>query len=355
MGASYISQVSMIRVSGMEDDEVTSKNGSSSVVSAVMVEPSSTPRSVPDGIITNTPPHTPYQRRSSNGSIKRLSFESGLSKCDESIEETAESSQGEDVPKKRDSKVRFQAANIDVVDEKEDLSTDSDVDLETMSALASLTSAASGGGGGGGGGADGGADGGTTTPTTSATAAVVGKKNRNNSSSFVELSTVLSKLTTQMEADQQSAEERAQRTDDHILRLQEEATTQQKMMVQLFQNFQQQNKEATPRDGGNNMEEGFYPVLDDGDVELWKALKVIRRGSDISCVAAAAADQSEGEPAVVQPSSSSLLLSKEEDEEIPTEQNNNGMEENNGEQKKPNHVVEEVVETTKEESTFSPI
>merc|ERR1712238_436453 len=237
---------------------------------------------------TTTPPHTPYQRRSSNGSIKRLSFESGLSKCDESIEETAETteSQGEDVPKKRDSKVRFQAANIDVVDEKEDLSTDSDVDLETMSALASLTSA---------------------------TAAVVGKKKRNNSSSFVELSTVLSKLTTQMEADQQSAEERAQRTDDHILRLQEEATTQQKMMVQLFQNFQQQNKEATPRDGGNNMEEGFYPVLDDGDVELWKALKVIRRGSDISGVAAAAADQSEGEPAVVQPSSSSLLLSKEED------------------------------------------
>merc|ERR1712238_609887 len=261
---------------------------------------------------TTTPPHTPYQRRSSNGSIKRLSFESGLSKCDESIEETAETteSQGDDVPKKRDSKERFQAANIDVVDEKEDLSTDSDVDLETMSALASLTSAASGGGGGGG--ADAGADGGTTT-TTTATAAVVGKKNRNNSSSFVELSTVLSKLTTQMEADQQSAEERAQRTDDHILRLQEEATTQQKMMVQLFQNFQQQNKEATPRDGGNNMEEGFYPVLDDGDVELWKALKVIRRGSDISGVAAAAADQSEGEPAVVQPSSSSLLLSKEED------------------------------------------
>merc|ERR1712238_471790 len=127
-----------------------------------------------------------------------------------------------------------------------------------MSALASLTSAASGGGGGS---ADAGADGGTPTPTATATAAAVGKKNRNNSSSFVELSTVLSKLTTQMEADQQSAEERAQRTDDHILRLQEEATTQQKMMVQLFQNFQQQNKEATPRDGnGNNTEEGFYPV-----------------------------------------------------------------------------------------------
>merc|ERR1712238_258925 len=128
--------------------------------------------------ITTTPPHTPYQRRSSNGSIKRLSFESGLSKCDESIEETAETteSQGDDVPKKRDSKVRFQAANIDVVDEKEDLSTDSDVDLETMSALASLTSAASRDGAGGG--ADAGADGGTTTPppTTSATAAAVGKK-----------------------------------------------------------------------------------------------------------------------------------------------------------------------------------
>merc|ERR1712238_554489 len=164
----FSSTVSMIRVSGMEDDEVASKNESSSVVSAVMVEPSSTtPRSVPEGIITTTPPHTPYQRRSSNGSIKRLSFESGLSKCDESIEETAETteSQGEDVPKKRDSKVRFQAANIDVVDEKEDLSTDSDVDLETMSALASLTSAASGGGGGGGGGADG-AEGGTTTTIT---------------------------------------------------------------------------------------------------------------------------------------------------------------------------------------------
>merc|ERR1712238_458699 len=254
---------------------------------------------------TTTPPHTPYQRRSSNGSIKRLSFESGLSKCDESIEETAETteSQGEDVPKKRDSKVRFQAANIDVVDEKEDLSTDSDVDLETMSALASLTSA---------------------------TAAVVGKKKRNNSSSFVELSTVLSKLTTQMEADQQSAEERAQRTDDHILRLQEEATTQQKMMVQLFQNFQQQNKEVdtntTPREGNGNNTEGFYPVHDDGDVELWKALQVIRRGSDcsgsihVAAAAAAAADdqsESEGKPEVVQPSSSSLLLSKEEDEEIP--------------------------------------
>merc|ERR1712238_651343 len=144
MGASYISQVSMIRVSGMEDDEVASKNESSSVVSAVMVEPSSTPRSVPEGIITTTPPHTPYQRRSSNGSIKRLSFESGLSKCDESIEETEATSQGDDVPKKRDSKVRFQAANIDVVDEKEDRATESEMDVETMSALASLTSAAVG-------------------------------------------------------------------------------------------------------------------------------------------------------------------------------------------------------------------
>merc|ERR1712238_78669 len=138
----FSSTVSMIRVSGMEDDEVASKNESSSVVSAVMVEPSSTtPRSVPEGIITTTPPHTPYQRRSSNGSIKRLSFESGLSKCDESIEETEATSQGEgeDVPKKRDSKVRFQAANIDVVDEKEDRATESEMDVETMSALASLT------------------------------------------------------------------------------------------------------------------------------------------------------------------------------------------------------------------------
>merc|ERR1712238_491481 len=207
-----------------------SKNESSSVVSAVMVEPSSTPRSVPEGIITNTPPHTPYQRRSSNGSIKRLSFESGLSKCDESMEEettetTNERSQGEDVPKKRDSKVRFQAANIDVVDEKEDRATESEMDVETMSALASLTSAAVGGGG---------ADGGTTTTTTTTptAAAVVGKKKRNNSSSFVELSTVLSKLTPQMEADQLSSEERAQRTDAHVLRLQEEATAQQNMMVQ---------------------------------------------------------------------------------------------------------------------------
>jgi len=290
------------------------------------------------------------------------------------------------VPKKRDSKVRFQAANIDVVDEKEDRATESEMDVETMSALASLTSAAVGGGG---------ADGGTTTTTTTtptAAAAVVGKKKRNNSSSFVELSTVLSKLTTQMEADQLSSEERAQRTDAHILRLQEEATAQQNMMVQLFQNFQQQNKDevetatTTPRDGGNgnNNMEGFYPVLDDGDVELWKALQVIRRGStgpgnsDINGVAAAAAaaddDQPKGEPEVVKPSSSSLLLSKEEDEEeIPTEQNSNGMiiedngkhkieakvemevvEENNGEQKKPNNnVVEEVVEATKVESSPS--
>merc|ERR1712238_515301 len=41
----FSSTVSMIRVSGMEDDEVASKNESSSVVSAVMVEPSSPPRS----------------------------------------------------------------------------------------------------------------------------------------------------------------------------------------------------------------------------------------------------------------------------------------------------------------------
>merc|ERR1712238_200729 len=143
--SAFSSTVSMIRVSGMEDDEVASKNESSSVVSAVMVEPSSTtPRSAPEGIITTPPPHTPYQRRSSNGSIKRLSFESGLSKCDESIEETEATSQGDDVPKKRDSKVRFQAANIDVVDEKEDRATESEMDVETMSALASLTSAAVG-------------------------------------------------------------------------------------------------------------------------------------------------------------------------------------------------------------------
>merc|ERR1712161_111151 len=113
------------------------------------------------------------------------------------------------------------------------------MDSDAKSALASLTRAV-----GGGGGADAGAEGGTTTPTptaAAAAAAVVGKKNQNNSS-FMELSLVLSALTTQMEADQQSSEQRAQRTDAHILRLREEATAQQKMMVQLFQIFQQQKQ-----------------------------------------------------------------------------------------------------------------
>mmetsp|Transcript_39297 Transcript_39297/g.44904 ORF Transcript_39297/g.44904 Transcript_39297/m.44904 type:complete len:266 (+) Transcript_39297:297-1094(+) len=196
--ASCISTVSMVHVSGVEEKEVASNsvsNNDNTNGSDVMVEPSSTSiRSVPDGIITNNP-HTPYARRSSNGSIKRLSNESGLSKLDESIDEDATEESPEEVSskqQKRDSysKVRFQVANIDVVDEEENPPSDSDMDSESKSLPSSPARAVGGGAA---------ADGVTTTTTTTA---AVEKIHPNNNSSFLELSTVLTKLTTQIEEDQ---------------------------------------------------------------------------------------------------------------------------------------------------------
>mmetsp|Transcript_7611 Transcript_7611/g.8813 ORF Transcript_7611/g.8813 Transcript_7611/m.8813 type:complete len:907 (-) Transcript_7611:452-3172(-) len=357
--ASCISTVSMIHVSGVEENEVASNsvsNHDNTNGSELMVEPSTSIRTVPDGIITNNQ-HTQYARRSSNGSIKRLSNESGLSKLDESIDEETTDESPEEVPKqqKRDSysKVRFQVANIDVVDEEEDPPSDSDLDSESKSLPSSPARAV---------GRDAAAEGGITTTTT---AAAVGHSNHHNTSSILELSTVLTKLTTQMEEDQKSSEQRAQRTDAHILRLQAEATAQQKMMVQLFQNFQI-NKKQEVVDTSE-----FYPVLDDGDVELWQALRVIRgehhedkkkqsssggpgNRDDIHGVTDDNDDDddddhSEVAPEVVQPSSSSLLLlSKEEEEEqISTDKNNNGV--------ISEDVMEEVEEATKEESVVEVV
>jgi len=194
--ASCISTVSMVHVSGVEEKEVASNsvsNNDNTNGSDVMVEPSSTSiRSVPDGIITNNP-HTPYARRSSNGSIKHLSNESGLSKLDESIDEETTDESPEEVSKQqRDSysKVRFQVANIDVVDEEENPPSDSDMDSESKSLPSSPARAVGGGAA---------ADGVTTTTTTTA---AVEKIHPNNNSSFLELSTVLTKLTTQIEEDQ---------------------------------------------------------------------------------------------------------------------------------------------------------